>query len=72
MKKEVFLWQQMRCSFPVEQVMSAELLYVYSPNNLTGAVFSREQLQVWVDFPNENGSLILFDAAYEAFIEDNK
>lgn len=50
--------------------IKADLLYICSPNNPTGAVFSREQLQVWVDFANENGSLILFDAAYEAFIED--
>ena len=45
-------------------------MYICSPNNPTGAVFSREQLQAWVDFANENGSVILFDAAYEAFIED--
>ena len=48
----------------------ADLLYICSPNNPTGAVFSRSQLQAWVDFANENGSVILFDAAYEAFIED--
>lgn len=54
---------------PSEDI-KADLLYICSPNNPTGAVFSREQLQVWVDFANENGSLILFDAAYEAFIED--
>ena len=48
----------------------ADLLYICSPNNPTGAVFSRNQLQAWVDFANENGSVILFDAAYEAFIED--
>lgn len=48
----------------------ADLLYICSPNNPTGAVFSRGQLQAWVDFANENGSVILFDAAYEAFIED--
>ncbi len=45
--------------------------YSCSPNNPTGAVFSREQLKRWVDFANENGSVILFDAAYEAFIEDD-
>ncbi len=50
--------------------MKADLLYICSPNNPTGAVFSRNQLQTWVDFANENGSVILFDAAYEAFIED--
>lgn len=56
-------------SEPSEDI-KADLLYICSPNNPTGAVFSREQLQAWVDFANENGSVILFDAAYEAFIED--
>ena len=54
---------------PSEEV-KADILYICSPNNPTGAVFSRNQLQAWVDFANENGSVILFDAAYEAFIED--
>ena len=48
----------------------ADLIYLCSPNNPTGATFSRAQLQRWVDFANEHGSVILFDAAYEAFIED--
>ena len=48
----------------------ADILYICSPNNPTGAVFDRERLQAWVDFANQNGSVILFDAAYEAFIED--
>ena len=47
-----------------------DLIYLCSPNNPTGAVFGREQLQEWIDFANNNGSVILFDAAYEAFIED--
>lgn len=50
--------------------IKADILYICSPNNPTGAVFSRKQLQAWVDFANKNGSVILFDAAYEAFIED--
>ena len=50
--------------------IKADILYICSPNNPTGAVFSKEQLKAWVDFANENGSIILFDAAYEAFIED--
>lgn len=54
---------------PSEDI-KADILYICSPNNPTGAVFSRNQLQAWVDFANENGSVILFDAAYEAFIED--
>lgn len=48
----------------------ADIIYICSPNNPTGAVFSRNQLQAWVDFANEKDSVILFDAAYEAFIED--
>ena len=48
----------------------ADIIYICSPNNPTGAVFSRQQLKEWVDFANANSSVILFDAAYEAFIED--
>ncbi len=48
----------------------ADLIYICSPNNPTGATFSRAQLKGWVDFANSHGSVILFDAAYEAFIED--
>lgn len=44
------------------------VIYLCSPNNPTGAVYSREQLKAWVDFANETGSLIIFDSAYEAFI----
>ena len=54
---------------PCEEA-AADLLYICSPNNPTGAVFGREQLKRWVDFANRHGSVILFDAAYEAFIED--
>ncbi|WP_294474851.1 LL-diaminopimelate aminotransferase [uncultured Ruminococcus sp.] len=50
----------------------AELIYICSPNNPTGAVYSREQLKKWVDFANAHNSVILFDAAYEAFIEDDE
>lgn len=53
-----------------DESINADILYICSPNNPTGAVFSRNQLQAWVDFANEKGSVILFDAAYEAFIED--
>ena len=49
----------------------ADILYICSPNNPTGAVFGKSRLQEWVDFANANGSVILFDAAYEAFIEDD-
>lgn len=48
----------------------ADILYICSPNNPTGAVYSRRGLQAWVDFANEIGAVILFDAAYEIFIEE--
>lgn len=48
----------------------ADIIYICSPNNPTGAAFSREGLQAWVDFANELGAVILFDAAYEIFIEE--
>lgn len=44
------------------------VIYLCSPNNPTGAVYSREGLKSWVDFANNTGSLIIFDSAYEAFI----
>ncbi|MCI8551821.1 MAG: LL-diaminopimelate aminotransferase [Lawsonibacter sp.] len=46
----------------------ADLIYLCSPNNPTGAVISREKLKAWVDYANANGSVILYDSAYEAFI----
>ena len=45
-----------------------DIIYLCSPNNPTGAVLSREKLKAWVDYANANGSVILFDSAYEAFI----
>lgn len=50
--------------------LDAELVYLCSPNNPTGAAYSRAQLQLWVDWANERQAVILFDAAYEAFITD--
>ena len=47
------------------------VIYLCSPNNPTGAVFSRENLQDFVDFALESGSLVIFDAAYESFISDD-
>lgn len=47
-----------------------DLIYLCFPNNPTGATASREQLRAWVDYARANRALILFDAAYEAFIRD--
>ena len=46
----------------------ADLIYLCSPNNPTGATYTREQLKKWVDYANEKQSIILFDAAYESFV----
>ena len=50
----------------------ADIIYICSPNNPTGAVYNRTQLKEWVDYANEINAVILFDAAYEAFIEEKK
>jgi len=52
---------------PKEKV---DLIYLCFPNNPTGAVAAKEQLKKWVDYARENKAIILFDAAYEAFISD--
>ena len=54
---------------PPEDVQ-ADVIYLCSPNNPTGAVYSRAQLAAWVQYANDAGAVILFDAAYEAFITD--
>lgn len=53
--------------FPAEPV---DLIYLCYPNNPTGTVATRETLTQWVNYAKKNGSIILFDAAYEAFISD--
>ena len=52
--------------------VQADIIYLCSPNNPTGAVYNREQLGMWVDYANKNNALILFDAAYESFIADEE
>lgn len=48
-----------------------DVIYLCSPNNPTGTVLNADQLKVWVDYANENGSIIMFDAAYERFITED-
>ncbi|MFA5424132.1 MAG: LL-diaminopimelate aminotransferase [Phycisphaerae bacterium] len=48
-----------------------DMIYLCYPNNPTGAVATTEQLKIWVDYARENKAVILFDAAYEAFITDS-
>ncbi|MFH1216663.1 MAG: LL-diaminopimelate aminotransferase [Pseudomonadota bacterium] len=47
-----------------------DLIYLCFPNNPTGSTISKEQLKIWVDYARANKALILFDAAYEAFVRD--
>ncbi len=51
--------------------VAADLIYLCSPNNPTGAVYRREQLKRWVEYAEKQGAVILFDAAYEAFVFDH-
>ena len=55
---------------PEPPAEKADLVYLCFPNNPTGATASRQQLQAWVNYALENDALILFDAAYVAFIRD--
>ncbi len=55
---------------PAPPDFEADLVYLCSPNNPTGAVYNRDQLKAWVDYANRWGTVLLFDAAYESFITD--
>lgn len=55
--------------FPKE---TPDIIYLCLPNNPTGTTLTKDQLQEWVDYANKNGTVIIYDAAYEAYIsEDN-
>ena len=58
-------------SLPEELEKVPDLIYICSPNNPTGVAMNAENLKKWVDFAKEHKSIILFDAAYEAFIEED-
>ena len=49
-----------------------DLIYLCYPNNPTGASITKDELQKWVDYANKNGSVIVYDAAYEAYISEEK
>lgn len=56
-----------------DENVKADLIYMCSPNNPTGAVYTKEKLEKWVEYALKNNAIIIYDAAYEAFIneEDN-
>ena len=51
--------------------VKADIIYICSPNNPTGSAYNAEQLKAWVNYALENNAVILYDAAYEAFIQDD-
>ena len=51
--------------------VKADIIYLCSPNNPTGSAYTKDQLKAWVDYANKNGSVIIYDAAYEAFITED-
>ena len=55
---------------PVLPEQKVDLIYLCSPNNPTGAAAGRDELARWVEYARANGSIILFDAAYEAYVSD--
>lgn len=54
-----------------DESIDADMIYICSPNNPTGSAYTREKLQKWVDYANSKGAVILYDAAYEIFIEED-
>lgn len=57
---------------PVPPEAHADVVYLCSPNNPTGTAATYEQLKAWVDYAHKNDAIILFDAAYEAFITEDR
>ena len=51
--------------------VDADIIYICSPNNPTGAAYSKVQLKEWVDYAHKKNAVILYDAAYESFITDD-
>ena len=51
--------------------VNTDIIYICSPNNPTGAAYTRAQLKEWVDYANAKGAVILYDAAYECFVTDS-
>ena len=52
--------------------VDADIIYLCSPNNPTGAAYTKSQLKEWVDYANKKGAVILYDAAYECFVSDEE
>lgn len=53
-----------------DESVKADIIYLCSPNNPTGACYNKDQLKKWVDYALKNDAVILFDSAYEAFVSE--
>ncbi|MBD5132063.1 MAG: LL-diaminopimelate aminotransferase [Clostridiales bacterium] len=58
-------------AMPPVKKTKVDIIYICSPNNPTGAAYTKDQLKAWVDYALDNKAVILYDAAYEAYIEGN-
>lgn len=54
-----------------DESIDADIIYICSPNNPTGSAYTREKLKKWVEYANKKDAVILYDAAYEIFIEED-
>lgn len=54
-----------------DESIDADIIYICSPNNPTGSAYTREKLKKWVNYANKKDAVILYDAAYEIFIEED-
>ncbi|MCL2086827.1 MAG: LL-diaminopimelate aminotransferase [Oscillospiraceae bacterium] len=73
-RQVVFLNSNIENSFAAtpDESLKADIIYICSPNNPTGAAYTTEQLKKWVDYALKNNAVIVYDAAYEAFIQDDE
>ncbi len=54
-----------------DESVKADIIYLCSPNNPTGAAYTADELKLWIDYADKNSAIILYDAAYEAFISED-
>ncbi len=67
----ICLVQKRRTSHQISEE-TPDIIYLCFPNNPTGSTITKEQLQKWVDYANEDGAVIIYDAAYEAYISEKE
>lgn len=72
-RKIIFIEANQENGFlPMPGDNKADIAYICSPNNPTGAVYNKKQLELWVNWALKNNAILLFDSAYECFVSDDK